>query len=248
MSRSSIARSTFEREGSARARRIRADLAGDIRVAREDAGLSLRALASAAGVGKSTLHAIERGAHDPTTEVVARIGSALGMSLSVRLYPGSGPLIRDHVQTAMLQASIDALSGRWRATPEVGITRPVRGVIDLVLEDSLEGAIVACEAHSDLRRVEQQVRWARTKADGLSSKLGRPVVRLLLLRHSLRTRTIVSTYRDVFAAAYPARSADAFAALTGDRPWPGDALLWCRVEGTTATIMPGAPRGIEVGR
>jgi hypothetical protein len=63
----------------------------------------------------------------------------------------------------------------------MAVHRPIRGVIDLVLERA-DPPIVACEAHSDLRRLEQQVRWARAKSDALAERRRVTVSRLLLLR------------------------------------------------------------------
>lgn len=225
-------------------------------MAREDAGLSLSRLANACGLSKGHLHALEAGRIEPRTETVARVASALGMSLSVRLYPGTGPLIRDHLQAAMIGALLGILDPRWWPRPEVLVYRPVRGVIDLVLEDSANGTMVACEAQSELRRLEQQLRWSRAKADALAAAResdeegspARPVGRLLLVRSTMRTRATVAQYANVVSAAYPARASDAHAALTGETAWPGDALLWCRVEAGRATVLDRPPRGIRVGR
>ena len=50
---------------------------------RTNAGLSLRALAGAAGVATSTVHRIERGELQPTIETLARIAEAAGVRLRV---------------------------------------------------------------------------------------------------------------------------------------------------------------------
>jgi transcriptional regulator with XRE-family HTH domain len=235
-------------------RKSRRTLAADIRTGREDAGLSVRRLAKAAGVSPTTVRALEADVVEPTLEVVARLSAALGMSMSVRLYPGSGPLVRDHLQLAMIGALLRILHPRWRARPEVPVHQPVRGVIDLVLDDVEARAVVACEAHSELRRLEQQVRWSKAKAEALAGAgdqgpgQARTVGRLLLLRSTERTRAVVAQFAAVVAAAYPARSPDAWSALTGDDPWPGDAVLWCRVEQGDAIVLAQPPRGIRVGR
>jgi hypothetical protein len=156
----------------------------------------------------------------------------------------------------MVRALLEVLDDHWRPRLEVPVYRPVRGVIDLVLEDARGGSVVAGEAHSELRRLEQQLRWSRAKADALGmarsasggDETPTTVGRLLLLRSTARTRATVAQYGDLVAAAYPARSMDAYAALTGDAPWPGDALLWCRVEDGHATVLERPPRGIRAGR
>jgi len=227
----------------------------EVERARSDAGLSVRRLAQAAGISHGTLLSIERGERDPTTEAVARVAAVLGMSFSVRLYPGTGPLIRDQHQALMLGALIGIAHPRWRRHLETGVYRPVRGVIDCVL-DAPDEPVVACEAESDLRRIEQQLRWSRAKADALATARsgeasGIPMVRvarLLLLRSTTRTRAIAAQYAGVLAAAYPASAASAYDALTGLAPWPGDSLLWCRVEDGVAVVLARPPRGITVGR
>jgi transcriptional regulator with XRE-family HTH domain len=259
--RSRPPRTKAQRQAEEIVRHSRRTVADDLRTARLDAGLSLRRLALIAGVSAGTVRGLEIDRAGPGLRVIARLAAALGMSLSVRLYPGTGPLIRDHLQAAMVRALLGILDDHWRTRLEVPVYRPVRGVIDVVLDDSTDGPIVACEAHSELRRLEQQLRWSRSKADALrlaraglpdgssgSVETSRPVSRLLLLRSTARNRASVTEYADLVAAAYPARTADAFAALTRDSPWPGDALLWCRVEDGQATILDRPPRGITVGR
>jgi hypothetical protein len=169
------------------------------------------------------------------------------MQLGVRLYAGSGPLVRDHLQSSMLGAMLEAIDPVWRPTLEVAVQRPIRGVIDLVLEGP-EPPLIACEAHSDLRRLEQQVRWSRAKAEALADARGTSVSRLLLLRSTTRTRALAAEFGPFLQTAYPGRHVDAVASLRSAVPWPGDAIIWCRVEGGVATVMERPPRGIRIGR
>ena len=255
MSRTRAPRTRLERIGAKQAREARRSIALEVERARSDAGLSVRRVAEAAAISHATLLSIERGTRDPTTETVARVAAVLGMSLSVRLYPGTGPLIRDRHQAAMLGALISIAQPRWSRQLEVGVYRPVRGFIDCVLRAPGE-PVVACEAESDLRRIEKQVRWSSAKADALATARtgeaspGAPtrVVRLLLLRSTIRTRSVVTQHSKLLATAYPARAADAYLALTGSTAWPGDALLWCRVDDGVAVVLDRPPRGIAVGR
>ncbi|MEX1346025.1 MAG: helix-turn-helix transcriptional regulator [Candidatus Limnocylindrales bacterium] len=245
----SRAYSRIQREGTQRALDLRHRVAGDIRRAREDAGLSQRALARAAGVSASTLQALERGRYDPTTEVLARVGLTLGMDLSVRLYPGTGPLIRDRHQAAMGEALLGILEPRWHPSPEVWVRRPVSGVIDLLLEPSDPSEpLVATEVQSELRRLEQQIRWAHAKSDALAEARHRAVSSLLLLRNTRRTRAIVAEHGQLMGAAYPAPAAAAHAALTTASSWPGNAILWADIDRGRTRIRPTPPRGITIGR
>ena len=219
----------------------------------------MRALALAAGIAPSTQRAIEDGIHSPSIEVLARVAQVLGAGLGVRLYAGTGPRIYDHLQAPMLKALLRDLHPRWTRRLEVPVHGQARGVIDLVLEDASEPAVVACEAQSQLRRLEQQVRWATMKADELAVLRGEAragelvampavVSRLLLLRSTQSTRHIVTEFSDLLATAYPARYADLLAALTGIAPWPGPGLVWCAVDGEGARILERPPRGIRLGR
>lgn len=220
---------------------------------REDAGLSMRTLARHAGISVSAQHDLEMGSTDTRIEVMARVAAALGGRLDLRIQPGTGPLLRDHLQVAMLQALLAVLHPRWKRGLEVAVYRPVRGVIDLVLDDAGAGTVIACEAQSELRRAELQIRWANGKADALAAAraeagIPHPVSRLLLLRSTPATRTTVALAPDVFAAAYPSRTAEALAALTGTARWPGPAVIWCDAAGGIATIRDAPPRGVTLGR
>jgi transcriptional regulator with XRE-family HTH domain len=52
-----------------------------VRTVRKESGLSVRALADAAGVASSTVHRIERGDISPTVETLDRIAAAAGMAV-----------------------------------------------------------------------------------------------------------------------------------------------------------------------
>ena len=179
------------------------------------------------------------------------ISAALGCDLSVRMFPNTGPRIRDRLQVAMSEALIERLHARWVAHPEVPVYRPVRGVIDLVLADRAAHDVVVTELHSQIRRVEQQIRRSVQKADALAAMpefTGQRVGRLLVVRNTAALRDVGRAATHTFAAAYPARAEDALASLAGTKPWPGAAVLWANVERGRAALLDGPPRGIQVGR
>src|SRR5262249_30897217 len=151
---------TIGRESVRRARRIRLQVGDDIRRARLDNAVSMARLAATVGIDRSHLSRIEAGTARPTLEVLTGIGVALGADISVRLFAGVGPRLHDHVQAAMTEAFLRALHPRWRVALEVPVSDPVRGVIDIVLSDRTSTTTVACEVQSDLRRLEQQIRWS----------------------------------------------------------------------------------------
>ena len=218
---------------------------------REDVGRSQRTVASVAGIARSHLTDIEAGDAEPSILVLERIGVALGADLGVRYFANTGPRIRDHLQVAMSEALLGELHPRWRATPEVPVYRPVHGVVDLVLEERDGDVTVETELHSQLRRIEQQVRWQTQKADALASQPdqhGRSVSRLLVLRNTHAIRVVVTAGTATLAAAYPARSRDAVDSLRSGVAWPGSAIAWMTIDGGRARLLDTPPRGITVGR
>lgn len=227
---------------------------------RQDAGVSEQGLARVAGIDESHLHRIEAAAREPSIQALNRLATALGGELTIRIYPGTGPRIRDRVQARMVEALLAILHDRWTRFLEVGLERPVRGVIDLVLGDPAADLLIASEFESSIRRLEQQVRWSGEKAAALPStdavRLARAdpavpprVSRLLVLRSTVANRTLAATFERTLRTAYPARAADAYRALaTADAAWPGPAILWATVDGRAVRIMDAPPRGVTVGR
>ena len=264
--RSPNPRTRIERDAIRNARELRRAIGSDIHRRRDDAGVTLSWLAREAGISKSHLFEIEAGETAASVEMLARISAALGGRLSLRIEHGTGPVVRDHLQAAMVQAVLVVLHARWRRFLEVAVRRPITGVIDLVLMDPDEPAVVASEVQSEMRRIEQQLRWSKAKADALGSggspelagligkvlavgdEMQRGVSRLLLLRSTRATRAVAAIFDGLLAAAYPATHADAYAALTGTRDWPGAAILWMDVRGGAAVLRSTPPRGIRLGR
>jgi len=251
-----VGRTEIHRRAAAVAREQQRAIGSDIRRQREDAGIGLRRLARASEVSAAHLCEIERGDARPSSEVLNRIAIALGSDLRIRLYPTTGPPLRDRNQTRMLEALLRILHPRWRATLEVPVLRPARGVIDCVLDDDAGPDVVAVEAESDIRRFEQQMRWATEKADSLPSSTlwsfvtadpgRRPHIgRLMLLRSTYASRSIARDFPGLLAAAYPADSrAIRLALTTPDATWPGNGVLWVSIRGGTAHVLDRRPPGV----
>ncbi len=251
--------SKVRREIRERDRRLRESIGRSIRAIREDAALTRTAVAEAAGIDRSFVGRIEAGAREPSLSTLVAMSTVLGADLSVKFYPSTGPLIRDHIQAAMVESFIGALdSRRWAASPEVPVYRPARGVIDLVVAGRREPLVIASEFNSELRRLEQQVRWHREKEESLpSADLWRfldtdeapATSRLLVLRSTRVMRELARTYEQTLRSVYPARAVDAVAALTSSSAaWPGAAIVWMTVDGPRATLLERPPRGVVVGR
>lgn len=248
----------LQHEARLRERDIRRAIGGGLRELREDAALTKAAVSRAAGVDRSFLGRIEAGDRAASLATLTAIATVLGADLSVRAYPTTGPRIRDRVQAAMVEALLRVLHPRWTASPEVPVYRPARGVIDLVLSEAERPTLVATEMHSELRRLEQQLRWHREKELSLpSAELWRfatgdapaATSRLLVLRSTRDLRTLASNYEATFRAAYPARTADIVDSLTSPtREWPGPGIAWVRVEGADVRLLDAPPRGVRLGR
>ena len=224
-------------EARRQANRLHRSLSDDLRRLREDAGATRSQLAEAAGMDLAYLCRIEDGRERPSIDMYAKLAVALGSDLSSRIYPNTGPAIRDRHQARILEALISQLHPRWKAYPEVAVRRPSRGWIDVVLHTVREGDLIATEIQSDLRRLEQLLRWFVEKVDSMPSWDGWPHLgtvgtpsRLLVVRSTRATRLIGREFGRQLAAAYPAHPADAMAALTGSAPWPGAALVWAEIE------------------
>jgi len=229
----------------------------DIQRMRLEAGVSLAELAAVVGVHRSHLARIEANQVQPSLAVLTAIGVALGADLSVRYFTGAGPRLHDRFQSAMVETLLRSLDPRWHVDVEVPITRPGRGVIDIVLADGTSAITIAGEVYSEIRRLEQQIRWSAEKADGLSTRLAergasetpRAVSRLLVLRSTVATREIARRYEATLAAAYPARTRDVVLALTTPTgSWPGPGIVWMHLHGSETTLMAYPPQGVVLGR
>lgn len=239
-----ITKGAVLREADRRVRRQELRIADDVRRLRLDAGVSLRELSVATGLHHGHLARIEKGEVQPSIRALTVISVALGADLSIRFYAGNGPRIHDRFQAPMIETLISELHPRWTARPEVRIPGPARGIVDLVLTDRASPMTVIGEAQSEFRGIEQQLRWLAEKAQAF----GPSVSKLLIVRSTEATRDIARRYANILSAAYPARSGDAVAALTGNEPWPGDAIVWMRLERGVAELLRHPPRGVPVGR
>ena len=249
-----ISKTAVERETNRRIRWLNVRTGEDVRRLRLDAGVSLRALAAVTGLHPAFLARIEAAKVQASIPVLTRIGIALGADLNLRYYAGSGPRIHDRFQAPMIECLIRDLHDRWRPELEFAVNRPARGVIDVVLEDRYKTTSVAGDVQSEIRRLEEQIRWLAEKAEGLRKRLldqghvERAVSKLLILRSTEATREVARQYAATLHAAYPARTADVVEALTGEAPWPGDGIVWMRLERGVAELLRLPPRGVALGR
>ena len=105
--------------GSRTARRILVTGGNDIRNGRVASGLSLEDVGRAVKLSYSQVGRIERAEHPSVTILqMARIGSVVGLDLSVRFYPGGSPL-RDAAHLALLERFRGHLSPKLTFRTEV---------------------------------------------------------------------------------------------------------------------------------
>jgi transcriptional regulator with XRE-family HTH domain len=215
---------------------------------RTEAGISRAVMARAAAIDPAYLLRIEAGRARPSARVLVAISAALGADLGIRLFPGSGPRVRDRFQAPMIEALLRSLAPVWRAQPEVPLPK-ARGVADVVLDRSDISLGIEGECHSELRQLERVIRRSNEKTLALG-ELGTygAVSNLLLLRSTTGTRDIARLYEQTLRSAFPARMDEAVASLGDGAPWPGPALVWARVEGGRGAILDHPPRGVRLGR
>lgn len=213
---------------------------------RDDAGLSTRQLASGAGLSERYVGRILAGTERPTLEAYGRLAAVLGGDLTVRVYPNTGPAIRDRHQALILECLLGVRHARWHPFAEVAVQRPSRGCIDVAFHEPRERVIVATEIQSALHRLEQLIRWSAAKADSLPSWDGWPrlgdapaISQLLVVRRTRATRQIATEFAAQLRVAYPAHPDDALASLTATLPWPGAAFIWAVIENGTARLLSG---------
>ena len=221
---------------------------------RIDSGATQSAVSREAGIDRSHYSRIEAGTANASQESMVAISTALGADISIRLYPGAGPRLTDRHQARMIEVTLRSLSAVWRPHVEVPVSRPARGVIDVVHERRDAGLLIATEAYSELRRLEQQIRWTAEKAASLASSdlVGagpEPATsRLLILRSTATTRQLARDFEATLRAAYPESTADVLASLRRGTAWPGPGIVWVRIEGERVELLDGPPRGVVLGR
>src|SRR5256885_1281030 len=120
------------REINRRQAKLRTAIGRQIGELREEAAVSGRALAAAAGIDPGHLSRIERGLAVASLDVLVSLAACLGADLGVRLFPTAGPRLRDRLQAPMIEALLRRLHRGWPAAPELPVVH-ARGVIDVAL-------------------------------------------------------------------------------------------------------------------
>jgi transcriptional regulator with XRE-family HTH domain len=176
-------------------------LGRELRLARIAAGLTQRQVGALLGSSKAQVSRIEHGlVRTLAIATVARHASAVGLSLSARLYPGARRLL-DAPQLALLDRLRQRLATHWRWELEVPMPLP-RDLRAVDARLTRGDCTIAVEAITRLSDVQAQVRAAQLKRRDIQA------TRLLLLIGGTRAN------RRALAAAQPVIGA---AFLTGTR-------------------------------
>jgi transcriptional regulator with XRE-family HTH domain len=239
-------RTRFEVDAERTADALRRRLAEDLVRLMADSGVTFTALMAVTGLSRTYIGRLVRGAERPSLESYVKLATALGADLSARLYPHTGPVIRDRHQGRLLEVLLEQVHPRWHVFTELAVRRPARGWIDAGLHDPRSGTFVAVEIQSELRRLEQTIRWSREKANSLPSWSGwtsleplPEVSQLLVVRRTRATANLGRDFGRQLAAAFPAHPDDALASLLGTEPWPGPTLVWATIERGVVRFLRG---------
>lgn len=104
-----------------RSKRFLTQVGRELHEARVTRGLSQAAVASATGVEQAEISRVERGLRPGATlRSLMRLSVAVGLELSVKLYPGRQP-IRDRAHVALFERLRRAVGSGWTWAAEVAI-------------------------------------------------------------------------------------------------------------------------------
>jgi transcriptional regulator with XRE-family HTH domain len=186
-------------------------LGSELRAARLQAGLSLAAVASAAGLSRAELSRVERGlAPWLTLDAICRIAAVVGLVPSVKLYPDGSPL-RDAAHASLLARLRRQLPPGLRWQTEVPM--PVSGdrrAWDAVIRGN--GWWVAVEAETrlhDLQALQRRIALKRRDA-------GDPCV-ILLVNDTRPNRAALIMMRESLRTEFPLDARDVLAAVRARR-------------------------------
>jgi transcriptional regulator with XRE-family HTH domain len=209
---------TPRQRGARRARELLQRTGAGLRQARIDGGLSLRQVASSAGISHTHLRRIE-GALAPHVDidVLARIAEVVGYQLSLAIHPIGTPL-RDAAHLALLarfRRRIHA-SLRWASEVVVPISGDLRSA-DAVIAGIRVHAMVEAETRlGDIQALERRI---SAKARDLG--LDRVILLVLDSRHN---REVIRTTPEL-SGRFPISTRMALAALGRGEDPGGDCLI-----------------------
>jgi transcriptional regulator with XRE-family HTH domain len=191
----------------------------ELREARLQAGLTIRALATSTGISPAQISRIEHGAlRHVAYETIVALAAALGMDVPLRAYP-SGEPVRDAAQLALLARFRARLPTELRHRSEVplGIPGDRRAWDEVILGP---GWSLPVEAETRLRDVQAlHRRFALKCRDGGTERA------ILLVADTRHNRHVLRLASAEFGAAFPVPGNVALAALDRREMPPGSAVI-----------------------
>jgi transcriptional regulator with XRE-family HTH domain len=192
--------------GKRNAMRLRQQLATDLRDARLAAGVSQRHVAMVAGTSQSAISRVESARNvGLALDVLSVQCAALGLRLSVKLYPVGSP-VRDAGQLRLNDRLLAELRDGWKWATEVlvGAAGDLRAW-DIQLSGS---GTVGIDAETRLHDIQAIQR--RCEAKLRDSGVDRVVLLVADTRHN---RSVLAAHRDALRSTFPADTAATLGAL-----------------------------------
>ncbi|MHB8960581.1 MAG: helix-turn-helix domain-containing protein [Candidatus Limnocylindrales bacterium] len=213
-------KSTRASQGAILARRAAIAIGRELRDARISSGLAQRAVGSAAGLSQSQVSRLELGSIGrPRIDHLERVAVALGLVLSLRLYPAGNP-VRDAGQLALLGRLAARIIGALRLRREV----PLPGLGEQRAWDArLEGRGPPCAVEAEVHLHDMQ-ELARRVALKLRDD---PTVDrvILLVARSAHNRAVLRENRETLREQFPLEGSAILACLRRGEPPPASGIL-----------------------
>ena len=205
-------------EARRRWQRAQLDLGNELRTGRHIRNLTLRQLAASIGVSASEICRRELGQARFSGEQLAVHAAAIGLRLSVKLWPVGGG-IRDAGQVRYIAAFVARVGRAWSITLEAPI--PIAGDLRAVDVLLAAGSVrVAVEVVTRLADLQAQVRAAELKARDIGA------TRLVIVVAGTRAnRTALAEARGGLAGAFDLDTRRVMADLAAGRDPGRDAIV-----------------------
>jgi transcriptional regulator with XRE-family HTH domain len=208
------------RLGDADARRLAHSMATELRASRLSLGLSQRSVAAAAGTSRGRLGRIERGElRRPPLDVICRIARALGLSVSMKLFPAGSP-VRDAGQLALMSRVEPFVAQPLRMRREVVL--PGHGELrawDAAILDDGGVAFLDAEARlGDLQALNRRLE-VKLRDDP------RGTIMILVVARTRHNLEVLRDHRETLRPLLPLDGAAIARALRAGRLPPASGLL-----------------------
>lgn len=201
-------------------------LGNELAVGRSITGISRKQAARLGGISHSTLGAIETGAVSPRLDTMVAACEAVGLSLSIKVYPGRSISLRDSGQLAIVEAITRRSHPTWRSATELVVDTRYGRAADLVLFGPDE--ILHLEIERAMADWQAQLRAARVKQSVLADRHQRPVRLVMAVEDTYRNRRMLASHLPLIRSELPGGTRDAWKAISTGMPLGQDALLWIR--------------------